>query len=191
MLDLPRAAACRHVDLREGFETLFARREGERTHLEGHIAAVEDGRAWALRYLIRLDARGVTREAEVAVAEETGERSVALAGDGSGRWSVDGRAAPELDGCLEVDLEASAFTNALPVRRLALAEGEEAEAPGAWVRAPSLAVERLEQRYRRLAAPRGRLSFDYTAPELPFEARLAFDASGLTLEYPGLAVRVV
>jgi hypothetical protein len=190
VVELPAAAAARHLGLREGFETLFVRRDGESTRLEGHVAAVADERAWALRYLIRLDGRGVTREAEVAVASEAGDRSVTILGDGSGQWSVDGRPRPELDGCLDVDLEASAFTNAFPIRRLGLDEGEEAEAPAAWVRAPHLAVERLEQRYRRVASPADRLSFDYAAPELAFGARLSCDPGGLTLEYEGLATRV-
>jgi uncharacterized protein len=47
-----------------------------------------------------------------------GVRSTVLEADGHGQWKVDGEAAPQLDGCLDVDLEASAFTNALPVHRL-------------------------------------------------------------------------
>jgi hypothetical protein len=189
-VELPPVAAARHLGLREGFETLFVRRDGRSTRLEGHVAAVEDERPWALRYLIRLDDRGLTRDAEVAVASEAGVRSVTILGDGSGHWSVDGGPRPELDGCLDVDLEASAFTNAFPIRRLGLGEGKEAEAPAVWVRSPQLTVERLEQRYRRVAAPADRLAFDYAAPALAFEARLSCDASGLTLEYEGLATRV-
>jgi hypothetical protein len=116
---------------------------------------------------------------------------VTLLGNGSGRWSVDGRAAPELDGCLDVDLEASAFTNALPIRRLRLAEGADADAPAAWVRAPTLIVERLEQRYRRVEAGDDGFSFDYAAPDLSFRAALSCDLSGLTLDYQGLATRVL
>ena len=52
-----------------------------------------------------------------------------------------GRAEPELDGCFDVDLEASACTNTLPIHRLAgLGIGEEAAAPAVYVRATDLAV---------------------------------------------------
>src|SRR3954453_15836540 len=44
-----------------------------------------------------------------------------------------GRAPPPLDACLDVDLESSAMTNALPVHRLNLATGERAQAPAAYV----------------------------------------------------------
>ena len=95
-----------------------------------------------------------------------------------------------LDGCVDVDLEASACTNALPVNRLALDVGRQAEAPAAWVRASGLRLERLEQTYTRLPDDDARVRYDYAAPELEFRTTIAFDAFGLVLEYPGIAVRV-
>jgi hypothetical protein len=66
-----------------------------------------------------------------------------LRSTGDGRWTVDGRRAPHLDR-LDVDLEASACTNALPIHRLALPPGEVVEAPAAYVRASDLSVIRLD-----------------------------------------------
>lgn len=43
-----------------------------------------------------------------------------LISDGQGRWTVDGEPAPQLDGLIDVDPEASACTNTLPVHRLPL-----------------------------------------------------------------------
>ncbi len=185
----PAAAAWRHLDSRDGFEALFAVRAVGGWRLEGWSVAVEDGAAWGVRYAIALDDAGLTREARVECRHEGGSASVTIEGDGRGGWTVDGVAAPRLGGCLDVDLEASAFTNAFPVRRLALAPGEGAEAPAAWVRAPGLAVERLEQRYARVADDDGRARYEYAAPGLGFAAVLAYDADGLVLDYPGIAVR--
>ena len=114
-----------------------------------------------------------------------------LAGDGRGTWRVDGKAAPRLSGCLDVDLEASACTNALPVRRLGLRPGERADAPAAYVRAPILRVERLEQSYARLAGDGERARYEYLAPAFDFTAVLTYDRFGFLLDYPGIAVRVV
>jgi hypothetical protein len=102
-----------------------------------------------------------------------------------GRWAVDGAAAPHLDGCLDIDLESSAVTNALPVHRLALRPGERGASPAAWVRAADLAVERLAQDYLSV----GNRNFDYAAPSEDFTARLVYDDAGLVLEYPGIAAR--
>jgi hypothetical protein len=143
-----------------------------------------------VRYEIAIDRDGRSREARVQCRHEGGSAAVRLEGDGRGAWLVDGAPAAHLDGCLDVDLEASAFTNAFPVRRLTLALGERAEAPAAYVRAPGLQVERLEQTYARLPDADGRARYDYASPDHGFAAVLAFDGHGLVLDYPGIAVRV-
>src|SRR5690606_9619420 len=116
-----------------------------------------------------------------------------LEGDGEGRWLVDGSAAPDLDGCLDVDLESSACTNTLAVHRLRLADGESADAPAAYVRADGPDVMRLEPTYARPTVgavdDTGRLGLDYRAPAFEYSARLVFDDAGLIVHYPGLARR--
>jgi hypothetical protein len=97
---------------------------------------------------------------------------------------------PKLAGCLDVDLEASAFTNSLPIRRLKLDVGGAADAPAVYVRTRDLRVERLEQRYTRLPNVRGYARYDYLAPSFDFRAVLVYDEYGLILDYPGIAVRV-
>ena len=189
MRDFPRTATWRHLDARQGFEALFPVRSVGGWRLEGWTTAVEAGRAWGVRYAIVLDRAGLTREARVECRSETGSHSVRLEADGRGAWTVDGAPGPHLDGCLDVDLEASAFTNAFPVRRLALGVGEGATAPAAYVRAPDLAVERLEQTYARLPDDAGRARYDYASPGMGFAAVLVFDADGLVLDYPGIALR--
>jgi hypothetical protein len=118
-----------------------------------------------------------------------GARELSLDADGAGRWQIDGAAAPELDGCLDVDLESSALTNAFPVHRLGLDIGREADAPAAYVRARDLRVERLDQHYVRLADHGARQRYRYTAPAFAFECELLYDEHGLVLDYPGIAVR--
>lgn len=158
--------------------------------MEGHSTAVEDGEPWAVRYLLRLGAKWTTERADVSGRSPTGSHALTLEHDGEGRWLLDGQPAAALDGCLDVDLEASAFTNALPVHRLALEVGERAEARAAWVRALDLGVEPLQQSYAR-AEPEGALRrYDYSAPAFAYSAQLEYDEHGLLVDYPGLAVRV-
>jgi hypothetical protein len=187
---LPAAAAWRHLATREGFEILFATATGDGHRFEGHSTGLEAGEAWSVGYSLMLDREWRNRAARVAGLSASGERSALLEGDGNGEWLLDGEPAPELDGCLEVDLEASAFTNAFPVRRLGLAVGERAEAPAAWVRVPDLRVERLEQAYTRLPDEGERSRYDYEAPTLGFRAVITYDPDGLVRDYPGIAERV-
>jgi hypothetical protein len=188
--DLPTYAAWQHRDARDGYEVVFIEATPTGYRFEGHTAAVEDGEPFAVRYAIRLDRRWRTRSARVWGQSSTGVHEVSLETGGTGRWLVDGEPAPELDGCLDADLESSAFTNAFPVHRLGLAVGAQADAPAAYVRALDLGVERLEQqRYVRLPDRDGRTRYDYEAPRFDFRCELVYDAAGLVLDYPGIAVR--
>jgi hypothetical protein len=178
---LPAFAAWRFVGAVDGFEVLYARPG----LLRGHTSAVEDGRAYAVRYEIALDEEWRTREARVWNDTLAGPRETLLRSDGDGRWTVDGEPAPVLDGLVDVDLEASACTNTLPVHRLAMPPGEVVEAPAAYVRALDLSVTRLDQTYRR----RDDRRYDYTSEGGGFRAVLSYDEAGLIVDYPGIAVR--
>jgi hypothetical protein len=189
--DLPAAAAWRHRDARAGFEVVFFRAVSTGHRIEGSTAAVEDGRPWTVAYRIDTDPEGVTRSAHLTSLAGEGMRQVRLVHDGRGRWLRDGRPARHLDGCQDVDLESSAMTNALPVRRLRLEAGAGAGAEAVYVRAHDLAVERLEQTYVRVDDDSGpHQLYDYSAPRFDFSARLVYDESGLVTDYPGLASRV-
>ena len=188
--DLPPSAAWRHHTARTGFETVFTRSDWHGYRFDGHTSAVEDATAWAVRFRIEVDEEWCTRAAHIRVWSHLGERDLRAESDGAGHWRVDGVAVEELDGCLDIDLEASACTNTLPIHRLGLGAGETAEAPAVYVRAVDLAIERLEQRYTLLDGTTPR-RFHYVAPRFEYDDTLTFDESGLTIEYPSLASRVV
>jgi hypothetical protein len=188
---LPTSAAWRHSGARDGFESVFLFSDGSGCRLAGHAAALEDGTAWAVHYAISLDSNWLTSTARIEGWSTSGHREVVIEGDGVGGWRIDGRAAPELDGCLDVDLESSACTNAFPVNRLHLGIGQAADAPAAYVRALDLSVGRLEQRYVRVDDDGTTMQYDYLAPAFDFEARLTYDEAGLVLDYPGIARRVL
>ena len=87
---------------------------------------------------------------------------------------------PEYIDCVDVDLSFTPATNTLPIRRLGLEIGEETEIHVVWLIWPELSIQRVLQRYTRLAEDRYR----YTQDE--FEAELTVDRHGLVLEYEGL-----
>jgi hypothetical protein len=186
---VPATAAWRHQGARSGFEVVYFGAHGAGCRIEGWATAIEGGATWAVEYLIEVDAVWATRSARIRARSAEGLCSTRLEADGAGHWLVDSEPAPHLDGCLDVDLEASAMTNALPVRRMTLPVAAAAVAPAAYVRAPGLAVERLEQTYVRATDQDTSQRYDYAAPAFDFRSRLVYDQSGLVLEYPGIAVR--
>ena len=146
--------------------------------LSGLILQAHEDTPYVVRYRIRVDQSWRTREVEVEV-ENGGSRSLRLSADAGGHWSGERRRLSEVDGCLDVDLEWSPSTNTIPIRRLALAVGETKAVAAAWIRFPSLEVERLDQSYERLDQHR------YRYRSGRFTADLTVGDDGLVLRYGG------
>lgn len=185
----PATAAWRHQDARSGFEVVYFHLLDGGWRIEGCTTAIEDHQTWAVDYTIRLDHSWTTRSARISGRSASGSRSRVLETDGAGNWLLDGELAPRLEGCLDVDLESSAMTNALPVHRMGLPVGARASCPAAYIRARDLTVERLEQTYARTADRTSHQCYDYVAPAFAFACRLVYDDAGLVLDYPGIAIR--
>jgi hypothetical protein len=142
----------------------------------GLILQADDESPCVVRYEIEVDAGWRTRKVEVEL-EDGGQRRLSLTVDGEGNWSQDGQHLEQVGGCIDVDLEWSPSTNTLPIRRLAMAPGDTKTVAAAWVRFPSLEVQRIEQSYERLAERR------YRYRSGRFTADLAVDKDGLVLQY--------
>ncbi len=188
--ELPEQAAWRHVGARDGFEVVFFVREGDGWLCIGNTSAVEAGVAWAVRYEIRVNADWSTQSARLHGVSGAGERITTIESVAAGRWLVNGAEASHLDGLHDIDLESSAMTNALPMRRLRLEVDQAVAAPAVYVHAADLSVERIDQRYVRLPDRDRTRRFHYTSPTFAFTAELEYDNGGLVTTYPGIAVRV-
>ena len=149
---------------------------GDGFEFSGLILQAHKEAPYVVRYRIEVDAGWRTRNLEVEL-EDGGQRRLSLTADGEGNWSRSGQRLEQVAGCIDVDLEWSPSTNTLPIRRLGLAPGETRSVTAAWVRCPSLDVERLEQSYERLADGR------YRYRSGRFEADLAVDDDGMVLQY--------
>jgi hypothetical protein len=163
---------------------------GDGVRVESVALGVEAGQAWAVRYTLRCDADWRTRELTVSsLAGDEG--GLVLTGDGTGRWTgAGGERLPALDGCLDVDLSSTAFTNTLPIRRLGMVPGWSEEITVVYVEVPGLAVSVDRQRYHCLAwAPDGG-RYRFESPASGFTADIDVDGDGLVVEYPHIARRV-
>lgn len=186
---LPTAASWRHRGSRSGFEVVFFAPTPSGHLLSGRTTADDGESAWSLGYTVAVDRDWRTTEMRASASTEGGEASVHLTRDDSDGWVVDGERRPELRGCVDVDFESSAMTNTLPLRRLELRRGERVDVPAAFVRAPDLRVERLEQTYTLTEATPQGLVFHYESSTFGFACELRYDAAGLVIDYPGIAVR--
>jgi hypothetical protein len=125
------------------------------------------------------------REVELALLGS--DARLALRSDGAGRWTDDrGRPLPELDGCIDVDISVSPFTNTLPIRRLGLAPDTSDDVVVVYLDVPALTARPSRQRYTCLGP--GRYLFE--SLQTGFRAELSVDADGLVLDYHGLFRRL-
>ena len=189
--ELPETAAWRHRGLRDGFEVAyFASNPADgTTRIWGSSVAVEGSASYAVSYRVIVDEQWATREATVQTQIRDATWSTDFARDENGTWFVDGEVRPDLAACADIDLEASVVTNTIPVHRL-WAEPGSHEVRAVYVRATANVVEVLDQRYDIPATVTSPFSLGYTAPQFDFSADLRYDASGLIVEYPELAVRI-
>ncbi|QDL91376.1 transcriptional regulator [Paroceanicella profunda] len=151
---------------------------------ESLVIGAEEGVGFALRYRLEIDAQWRLR---AAVAACLGGPELHLLADGAGHWRLgDGTALPELDGCIDIDIAATPFTNTLPIRRLGLTDTQACEIRMAYLPVPGLTPSPMRQRYTRLGAGR----YLYESVESGFRAELPVDADGLVGDYPGLFRRL-
>ena len=137
--------------------------------LDGSAVFEHEGEPCRLEYVITFDDAFRTESAKV-----TG-----FVGDEAVDVSVSRREIEQL-GCIDIDLNFSPSTNLLPIRRLNLAVGEEAEVRAAWLRFPSFKLELLEQIYRRT----GPDTYRYSSAGGKFVRDLRVNAVGFVTDYP-------
>jgi hypothetical protein len=155
---------CRLVESRAGID------------LSGSVSGAIDGTPFRIDYAIACGADWLTRSARITRWLGAARQQFDIGCD-AGRWTIDGVAAPALDGATDIDLGFSPSTNTLPIRRLALAVGESADIRTAWLRFPDFDIVRGEQRYTRTAE---RL---YRYESGTYAADIAIDEAGLVTDY--------
>src|SRR5262249_31826864 len=98
------------------------------------------------------------------------------------RWYLNGVESSAVTGCIDIDLGFSPSTNLLPIRRLALAVGQQAEVRAAWLPFPSLTFELLPQVYKRESEHK----YKYESRGGAFTRFLEVNESGFVTDYPGI-----
>jgi len=176
-----------------GLEQLNLQLDADGARALGLILLMRDGAHFRCRYRLETDAAWRLRRLTFAVAdaEDTAVGRAVVECDGAGHWRVNEQERPDLDGCVDVDIQITPFTNTLPIRRLSLAPGESAEIRVAYLPVPELAPRPAEQRYTCLA-PRGAAGgrFRYEGLFRGFTADLPVDGDGLVMDYPETFRRV-
>jgi len=165
-----------------GHEACRLFRKDTRWHLEGTAVFSHEGQPGRLHYEVLCDAGWHTLSARVEGWLGSTPVQVEIRTDAGHRWWMNEVEQPAVEGCIDLDLNFSPSTNALPIRRLGLGPGEAADVRAAWLRFPTFTLEPLPQRYHRL----GETTYRYESSGGRFAVDLEVNADGLVLEYPGV-----
>jgi len=150
--------------------------------LDGTAVFLQDGVPARLAYRIDCDLKWHTRQGQVLGFLGVKSTEFSIVRTTAGAWTLNGAVVSGLEGCVDLDLGFTPATNLLPVRRLALAEGQAADAPAAWLDVFAGTVQILPQRYER----RSQSTYWYEASSIHFEALLDVAPVGFIRRYPGL-----
>jgi hypothetical protein len=157
----------------EHLETLTLRWENE-----GWTATGEVGRE-AITYVLRLSATWHVRQ--FLLFRDLDQPDLWLGTDGTGRWGeMNGAHRHDLAGCTDIGLAVTPFTASVPIRRLSLTVGDDAEVTAAMVDVETLAVVPVMQRLERLTARRFRRTLLDTGEIVEFDV----DEYGLVNDHP-------
>lgn len=163
-----------------GHESASVFADDEGWTADGSAVFVYEGRACRLDYLIECDDEWNTAFATINgwVGDEVIDLEIEV--DQGGRWTINGEGCPEVDGCIDIDLNFSPVTNTLPIRRLEMAVGESEGVRSAWLRFPSFKFEALDQIYTRLDDT----TYRYESGGGRFVRELKVNEFGLVTDYP-------
>jgi hypothetical protein len=169
----------------DGFEHLAFESRDDGFAVESVLVGQRYGKAYGLHYKVRCDAQWRTTYAWLKIV---GGAELELHGDGAGHWhDGHGLVLSAIEGCIDIDIAATPYTNTLPIRRLQLAEGERQPISVAYISTPDLQVSRAEQAYSCIALKR---VYRYEGIFRNFTADLTVDEDGLVIDYPTLFTRL-
>jgi hypothetical protein len=133
--------------------------------------------AWnVLRYRVRARGDGTTRRARI------GAKSRIFVHRGTDdTWTLNGVPVPEVTGAKDIDFGFTPATMTLPIRRLKLGVGEQAEVLAARLDLESEQLKPLRLVYRRTASDR----YECENTETGTTAMLKVDIEGIVKEYKG------
>jgi hypothetical protein len=155
---------------------------------DGMIVGIRDNAPFRVHYKIQCDLSWRAQHAEINLLAADSE-DIILHADGKGHWTdVSGDRIQFLDGCLDVDISATPFTNTVAIQRLGLRPGGTAAVPVAYIAVPEMEVKLARQRYTCLEQGAAGGVYRYLDEGLfpGFSVEFRIDADGLVIDYPGL-----
>jgi hypothetical protein len=110
---------------------------------------------------------------------------IKLEGSGQGNWKLNGEQCEKFNGCIDVDIPLTPFTNTLPIRRLKLSPGHSQEIFVIYCDLLENDIYPVRQKYVCVSDT----MYHYENIPNDFEADIEVDDAGIVVDYPVLFKR--
>ena len=149
------------------------------------IVGSYDDKIYRVDYLTKTNENWETIFFELRTQVSDKRDVVSYHSDGKGKWTKDGRPLNEFNGCIDIDISLTPFTNALPINRLQWKINQPQQIKVLFVDILNHQILSVKQCYTKLSET------EYKFENVPndFEAVITVDEMGLVANYPELFVR--
>lgn len=145
----------------------------------GIVRGLINDRFFEMKYQMVLDSAWKFKSLKVQMLTEP-HKILMLSVDNVGRWfNQNNEHLPDLDGCIDIDISATPFSNSLPLKRLEEQLAIPQQLKVVYINIPELEVSVVIQRYTRISENR----YQYQNLVSGFNAELTIDEQGLVLSY--------
>lgn len=155
------------------------------TEVSSVIIGTFDSKIYKIEYLIKTNENWETVLFEIKSQFADKIHCLNFQSDGKGSWTTNGRPAEEFNGCIDIDISLTPFTNTLPINRLKLSESEQHLINVLYIDVLEQQTKSVKQNYTRLSET----EYKYENSPNDFEAVITVDKLGLVIDYPKLFIR--
>jgi uncharacterized protein len=144
-----------------------------------------EGMIYRVDYAIETNKNWETISFEINYRHSNFVHHLRCEGDGKGNWKSAGKPAKQFDGCIDIDIPLTPFTNTLPINRLKLSANETQQIRVIYLDLLKQQITPVRQQYKKLSATK----YHYENVPNDFEADIEVDEQGLVVDYPMLFIR--
>jgi|ERR1700733_3302422 len=155
------------------------------SEVSSSIIGMYDNELYKIDYRVRTDRHWETRSFEIRSQLYNTLEVFEFRKEGVESWYVNGQPDERFNGCIDIDISLTPFTNTLPINRLNLSEKEDKQIKVLYLDVLGRKMMPVLQKYTKLSPT----SYKYENIPNDFEAVISVDDLGLVVDYPGLFKR--
>lgn len=155
------------------------------TEIKSVVIGNYERQSFKVEYFIKVNPNWETLFFDLKCQLGQWKQQLAFESDGAGKWYFENNLQTEFNGCVDIDIPVTPFTNTLPIRRLQLKTGDCSTIKVLYLDILNHSIRPVEQRYTRIS------EYEYKYEDVPpgFDATVQVDDDGLVVEYPPLFMR--